>query len=142
MKIEIVVDPARPAPAQSLVSRVAPPPATVAVTTTTTRAARLVYTLTRLFIYLFGTTGLLRVVSAGQEVVLGKVLNVRRRVLLILMLIWRYVRNAFQVAMKHPDQVVGLHCKQCGCSCSCSRCSLSPMLFRNFMQLLSLACCL
>jgi len=40
MKIEIVVDPARPAPAQSLVSRVAPPPATVAVTTTTTRAAR------------------------------------------------------------------------------------------------------
>ncbi|KAN0084289.1 hypothetical protein V8E55_007793 [Tylopilus felleus] len=39
MKIEIVVDPARPAPAQSLVSRVAPPPTTVA-TTATTRVAR------------------------------------------------------------------------------------------------------
>jgi len=39
MKIEIVVDPARPAPAQSLVSRVAPPPA-IATTTTTTRVSR------------------------------------------------------------------------------------------------------
>ncbi|KAH0826549.1 hypothetical protein J3R83DRAFT_4903 [Lanmaoa asiatica] len=39
MKIEILVDPARPATAQSLVSRVAPPPAAVA-TTTTTRVAR------------------------------------------------------------------------------------------------------
>ncbi|KAF8137412.1 hypothetical protein EV363DRAFT_1428311 [Boletus edulis] len=40
MKIEIVVDPARPAPAQSLVSRVAPPPAAVVATTATTRVAR------------------------------------------------------------------------------------------------------
>ncbi|KAG9313487.1 hypothetical protein JVU11DRAFT_5812 [Chiua virens] len=40
MKIEIVVDPARPAPPQSLVSRVAPPPASVPATTTTTRVAR------------------------------------------------------------------------------------------------------
>lgn len=47
MKIEIVVDPARPAPAQSLVSRVAPPAATAVVTTTTTRAARLAYALAR-----------------------------------------------------------------------------------------------
>ncbi|KAH7886876.1 hypothetical protein F5I97DRAFT_1870954 [Phlebopus sp. FC_14] len=38
MKIEIVVDPARPAPPQSLVSRVAPPPATAP--TSTTRVAR------------------------------------------------------------------------------------------------------
>jgi len=40
MKIEIVVDPARPAPAQSLVSRVAPAPAAVVAATTTTRVAR------------------------------------------------------------------------------------------------------
>ena len=43
MKIEIVVDPARPAPPQSLVSRVAPPPAAVVATTTTTRVARFVF---------------------------------------------------------------------------------------------------
>ena len=42
MKIEIVVDPARPAPAQSLVSRVAPPAATIVATTT--RAPRSVCT--------------------------------------------------------------------------------------------------
>jgi len=39
MKIEIVVDPARPAPAQSLASRVAPPPA-ITVAATTTRVTR------------------------------------------------------------------------------------------------------
>jgi len=40
MKIEIVIDPSRPAPAQSLVSRVAPPSATMAATISATRVAR------------------------------------------------------------------------------------------------------
>lgn len=42
MKIEIVVDPARPAPAQSLASRVAPPPTTAPVNGGQTQAPRLV----------------------------------------------------------------------------------------------------
>jgi len=40
MKIEIVIDPSRPAPAQSLVSRVAPPSETMAATISATRVAR------------------------------------------------------------------------------------------------------
>ena len=43
MKIEIVVDPARPVPPQSLVSRVAPPPTATPAAAAEGQVARLVY---------------------------------------------------------------------------------------------------
>jgi hypothetical protein len=97
MKIEIVVDPARPAPAQSLASRVAPPPQAAPANGVQTQAPRLV---SAQFVaaHAAHSNGILQGPAVDHEegeVEVGEEERVKlrgpRKALPILMLRWRFV---------------------------------------------------
>lgn len=129
MKIEIVVDPARPAPTQSLVSRVAPPPATAATTTPTAKVARLASVPIRRLLSLTHSS---RPASRGIRRGRGRARKSNERPqksVADLDAEMEVCVEHLEFAIQYPNGVIGLHCKQRSCSGRCPCCSLSNVLF-------------